>query len=132
MELYACFHSAECFSALDAVLEAAPGATLHVVPQDGAERGLAVRLAQLDAENPAASREVWRRLRDRWKAEGALGVGPAHGWASPEATGVPAAGIEAFESVVDAALAAYARAGGTGGPLVLRGGRPVAPGSLAP
>lgn len=131
VELFTCFHAPACFAALETVLDAAPGAVVHAVPQDAAERGLAVRLAQLRAADPAAAQAVWRRLAARWRADGALGVGPAHQWANPQATGVPVAGIEGFEDDVDAALAVYARAGGTGGPLILRDGRPVAPGDRA-
>lgn len=132
VELFTCFHAEACFAALDAVLEAAPDAIIHVVPEDAAERSLAVRLAQLRVLRPEAERAVWQALRTRWKTEGALGIGPAHTWATPAATGVLLDGIEAFEAVVDSAVDAYRAAGGADGPVVLRNGLPVAPDALAP
>ncbi len=125
--LYTCFHADACFAALDAVLEAAPDAVIHAVPEDAAERSLAVRLAHLRAVRPQAERAVWQALRERWKTERALGVGPAHGWTTPHATGVPLDGVEAFEAEVDAAVRAYRAAGGRDGPVVLRDGQAVAP-----
>lgn len=130
--LFTCFHADTCFAALDAVLKTAPGAVIHAVPEDAAEHALAVRLAHLRAANPQAERAVWQALRERWTTQRALGVGPAHGWATPQATGVPLDGIETFEGVVDAAVREYRELGGRDGPVILRDGQPVAPDALAP
>lgn len=132
LELFTCFHAEACFEALDAVLAVDPDAVIHAVPEDAAERALAVRLAQLRAAAPPAERAVWQALAERWRTEGALGVGPAHAWATPQATGVPTEGIKAFEGAVEAAIRAYRAAGGRDGPVLLRNGEPMAPGALAP